>query len=418
MQLLELDSRSRTSGTVSEGQVSKGGSMPLIAATGVAILAVVGLLMMVARTGADDAPIEESAQSDSTADPDDNGNGDGDGDGEETADAEAVETVEAEGSSPGEAGLMSMLRDQLLIAAGNGRLVIADPVDDVIEEFLVNGVPVGVNGRELILFRPAEGFVAVDLDDPSSPIRDVVTIEALAAVETETPVARPVTAAIRSDETLLVEYSVSPLGSTSAQSIVYQVDIATGDFTRATLDVGRSSWWFGHGRLGLAWVPDAGLFDGVGDSTVKLSDGFPVLFGADFVITYQCSEPGQCDMGWIDRHTGKNVDRPLPPLQDLWWKSSEVGTGGLMLLVEGSTEPRYFDVARGQWLPDEVNQRQEAVSEVDRFGMRPETVSPDGRLLAIPNGPRVVLHDLETATTGEYLVSGVRRGQRLFFVAG
>lgn len=57
-----------------------------------------------------------------------------------------------------------------------------------------------------------------------------------------------------------------------------------------------------------------GVYRRTGREYRRVATGRPIAVRGHDVLVRSCSSPTECTLGWIDRDTGRTVDRPVPPL--------------------------------------------------------------------------------------------------------
>jgi hypothetical protein len=301
--------------------------------------------------------------------------------------------------------LVALTGDRLItINLDTGHLAVSE----------VQGTPVGVAGEEVVVFDDRQGFVAVSLDNPETERRVVFSVPEIEAEESRVSVASLYSAVIEEPRILIAEFGPSTIRS-SELSFVFEINLDNGTFRANVVDATVAGPpWLGVSRLGLVWVPGGGVFEAVGGVYRKLSDGFPLLMGLNYVVVSECPEPGRCQQYWIEREQGRRVERALPDIGHVFW-IREIDGQARILMIDGEQRRGYFDVDRNRWLPDPEVLGFEGEGEF--LGGGAEGLSSDGRWLALPVGRDVILYDLDTDARYRISLAEDVRDSRLFLVA-
>ena len=107
------------------------------------------------------------------------------------------------------------------------------------------------------------------------------------------------------DEMLVVNYGFERPGQ------VARLDLATGDRSGAEE---TPSYPFALHYAGLYEATGGGTFDVIDGSWSKISNGAPVIAGPRRALFRICTEPLECRYEWLDRQSGRRLDRPVPEI--------------------------------------------------------------------------------------------------------
>ena len=124
----------------------------------------------------------------------------------------------------------------------------------------------------------------------------------------------------------------------------------------------------------------------------RIADGSPLVPTDRFVLVRRCASPVDCSNFWLDRSSGRQVDRFVPPLDTIWTLSASAS--GSFVASKGADGWSLWDIERGVLV--------ESLPFIDR-GDTSATFSADGRLAAVAtthsaNRGEVVIHDALTGT--------------------
>ncbi len=88
----------------------------------------------------------------------------------------------------------------------------------------------------------------------------------------------------------------------------------------------------------------------------RLADGNPLAVSADWVLVQLCTSPtsSSCRIYWIDRSTGREVDRFVPPgIESLWGISSS--PSGAFVATESVEGVTLWDIGRGSEITTDLS---------------------------------------------------------------
>ncbi len=169
------------------------------------------------------------------------------------------------------------------------------------------------------------------------------------------------------------------------------IDLNSGEtLRRIPLDVVQ--------RTDVEFSPGYGSFEIGGDGEIRfLDDGFVEVAGNRLLLVRRCDDPATCRRYWLDRQSGRQIDRVIPANPGRYGIDRVFGPDDRIVALHDhqSTKRWYFDSITGTYLVGPAN-----ASASSRFGLGAEVVSSDGRYLIAPAEDGAIVHDLETGFSG------------------
>ncbi|MDH3299743.1 MAG: zinc ribbon domain-containing protein [Acidimicrobiia bacterium] len=277
---------------------------------------------------------------------------------------------------PGRSGLAALAGHHLFVSHSRGLVRIdADTGElDHYDRSQVAGSLLGRYRDQLILVEDQLRLTAVSAEDPAGDSVLLIDLES-ADVPSSIHAARMIDDRRLS---LTVWSFAQPPGRAPGRLLV---DLEAGESIGVPADGWRPD--------DLTWVPGGGLFEFADGSYRYLADGPAVVAGRRHVLVHECQRYDDCARHWLDRQTGRRVDRPLPPGDP--WQLDVLDPDDRLLFVNGEDGHRYFDVENGWLLPANII-RGTAGDHVDQ----PVEAVVGGRLLIAPVIGGLVIYDLDT----------------------
>lgn len=147
---------------------------------------------------------------------------------------------------------------------------------------------------------------------------------------------------------------------------------------------------------GVGFSPGYGSYEIDADGEIRLfEDGFVEAAGERLALVRRCDDPDTCQRYWMDRQSGRRIDRRIPASVDGFGIDDVLGPDDRIVTVYDGSRRWYFDTVSGAYLLGPENP-----SGRTRFDQAGEVVSPDGRYLIAPIRSGVAVHDLESGTSG------------------
>jgi len=147
---------------------------------------------------------------------------------------------------------------------------------------------------------------------------------------------------------------------------------------------------------GVGFSPGYGSYEIDADGGIRLfEDGFVEASGDRLALVRRCGDPDTCQRYWLDRQSGRRIDRRIPASVDGFGIVDVLGPDDRIVTVYDGSRRWYFDTVSGAYLlgPENPTGR-------SRFDQAAEVVSPDGRYLIVPIRSGAAVHDLESGTSG------------------
>lgn len=271
--------------------------------------------------------------------------------------------VEAEGVAPGEPLLGEPVGLTLFVG---GRTLLAIDLDTGgLAEHEVSDSPM-LATDEWLMFRDNNGLIVVRprADLTASP-RELSDDGWFRTATMDGP-----------DHVWVIEYS--DLDQTQRWE---SVSLADGSARTVLEEVAFSG---GSGEPVVASTVSGGVFVLNDDrqSYRRIADGFPIAAAERLVLVRSCETPitSSCRLFWVDRDSGDEVDRFVPPLNPFWWGVWSSPSGGL-LIVESDVGVTLWDVERSTEVDTVPNGQSGS----------PVAFSPDGRFAAYQGSTSALL---------------------------
>ncbi len=270
----------------------------------------------------------------------------------------------------------------LRLYVGGGSLDIIDLDTGSISELPFGESPIGVDGDWLLLRTDSGTLSARSL---SQPDLDAITLSGdhwFPFVTIDDP-----------GFAWVIRYADG--GTTAEWS---SIALADGS-VRSTVTLQSSAFFLPSPEI--VGTSSGGVFE-LGDDNAtyrRLADGTPLAFSDDYVLVQSCRSPTDCRNYWIDRASGEEADRFVPPSDGQWWSWS--APLGPFLSTQGPNGPVLWDIDRGTEITKVLyNERGEPV-----VGF-----SPDGRFAAYATNAndRLVIYDAQSGTSHEINLSSRR----------
>ncbi len=277
---------------------------------------------------------------------------------------------------------LETLSDSYLITATARDFMRVDLASGEVVEFDAPGQIIGYFDGTLIALEEGVGLWAVA---PGNPEDWQMALE-IPPPDTEE---RAELASILMSDAGIVELDYYVFDGARVRQFSSQADLARSEAVTSE----RNPYSFS--RFGLLSLAGGAIFEFAAGESRYLTHGGVRAAGARYMLVETCEAPDDCRTFWFDRRSKIEVDRPIPEVESYFGLVIDDG-GRVLTIPEQIERKQYFDVARGEMLPDEFS----SAVRAQQSSVSSESVSPDGRFLVAPGEHgAVLLYDLDEQRT-------------------